>query len=128
MQYKYLFIVLLFVAFSLSASAQRKKKKDKSALTEMQLAQIHAGYKKVFQDSLGLSSAVADSVARIEKSFMLKKRAVMLNKDIPQDEKAIHYGMLDSDRDAILGGFLSIYDLERFRAFVQRSEARQKQH
>ncbi|WP_382303466.1 hypothetical protein [Haoranjiania flava] len=127
MNFKYLLLFLVVSAFATSASAQKKKKKDKIELTELQLAQIHASYKKVFQDSLGFASAVADSVARIEKDFMLKKRNVMLNKEIPEDEKAIHYGMLDSDRDAILGSFLSIYDLDRFRAFIHRSEARQKQ-
>ena len=51
----------------------------------------------------------------------------MQNKEIPEEEKSTYYGMFDADRDAILGSFLSIYDLERYRAFLNRMEAAQKE-
>ena len=119
--------MVFLAALTIPASAQKRKKRDNTKFSELQIAQIHAGYKKLFQDSLHFSAAIADSVARIEKDFVLKKREVMQNKDIREEEKTTYYGMFDADRDAILGSFLSIYDLERYRAFLNRMEAAQKE-
>lgn len=122
MNIKYIFLAVLFAGFSLTASAQKKKnKKDKEELTAMQLAQIHQGYKKVFQDSLGFTAAIADTVAAIERNFMLKKRNIALDKSIAEEDKDMMYGMIDADRDAQLGSIISVYDLERFRAFMFRN-------
>lgn len=121
MKLKYILIAVFFAGFSLTASAQRKKKKDKEELTPIQLAQIQQGYKKVFQDSLGFTAAVADTVAIIERNFMLKKRKIMLDRAMAEDEKDMMIGMLDADRDAQLGSIISIYDLDRFRAFMLRN-------
>lgn len=117
---KNILFVLGFIMFTFSASAQKKIKKDKEALTPMQLAQIQQGYKKVFQDSLGFTAAIADTVASIERNFMLKKRKIMLDRNIANEEKEMMYGMLDADRDAQLGSIISVYDLEKFRAFMIR--------
>lgn len=121
MKLKYILLAVFFAGFSLTASAQRKKKKDKEELTPIQLAQIQQGYKKVFQDSLGFTAAVADTVAIIERNFMLKKRKIMLDRAMAEDEKDMMIGMLDADRDAQLGSIISIYDLDRFRAFMLRN-------
>ncbi len=121
MKWKYIFVAVFFAGFSLSASAQKKKKKDKEELTPIQLAQIHQGYKKVFQDSLGFTAAVADTVASVERNFMLKKRKILLDRSLADDEKDMMIGMLDADRDAQLGAIISIYDLDRFRAFMLRN-------
>ncbi|QES90629.1 hypothetical protein [Rhizosphaericola mali] len=122
-------LIILLGNFS-TIQAQSKKEKKAQEELEKQMFNYKNAYKKLMQDSLGVSSAIADSAANIQIETAKKISEITKNKKLEQDDKDVQTGMLQEARDNKLKLVLPREAFDKLiameRRWKQESEANEK--